>query len=139
MVRGGRGGVAHPRDPYHRVDVLDTGRRVRISLDGETLGETSRAKVIFEAGLPPRWYLPREDVRMDLLAPSDSHTICAYKGQASYFSYGDAADMAWSYEDPRHEAAPVRDLLCFYVEHTDYVVDGERIPRPVTDWSRSRT
>jgi uncharacterized protein (DUF427 family) len=129
----------HPREPFHSIRCLPSDRHVVVEVDGQVVVDTTRAVLLTETMLPPRYYVPREDVRMDLLTPSDSHTICAYKGEASYFSLGDTADLVWTYEDPRHEAAPVRDLLCFYAEHTDYVVDGERLPRPVTDWSRSRT
>jgi uncharacterized protein (DUF427 family) len=131
--------IVHPRDPYHRVDVLDTSRRVRISLDGETLGETERGKVIFETGLPPRWYLPREDVRQDLLAPTDTRTGCAYKGFASYWSVsvGDRveADLAWSYAEPRREVAPVAGMMAFFNERVDVELDGELQERPLTPWS----
>jgi uncharacterized protein (DUF427 family) len=129
----------HPREPFHSIRCLPSDRHVVVEIDGQVVADSTHPVLLAETMLPPRWYLPREDVRMDLLTPSDSHTICAYKGQASYFSYGDVADVVWTYEDPRHEAAPVRELVCFYAEHTDYVVDGERIPRPVTEWSRSRT
>ena len=130
---------AHPREPFHSIRCMPSGRHVVVEIDGQVVADTTRAVLLTETMLPPRWYIPREDVRMDLLTPSDSHTVCAYKGQASYWSYGDVADIVWTYEDPRHEAAPVRDLLSFYAEHADYVIDDERIPRPVTEWSRSRT
>ncbi len=126
----------HPRDPFHSIRCLPSDRQVVVEIDGQVLADTTHPVLLTETMLPSRWYVPREDVRMDLLTPSDTRSICAYKGEASYFSYGDAADMVWTYQDPRHEAAPVRGLLCFYAEHTDYVVDGERVPRPVTEWSR---
>ena len=131
--------IVHARDPYHRVDVLDTSRRVRISLDGELLAETDRAKVIFETGLPPRWYVPREDVREELLVPSSTRTGCAYKGFASYFSVrlGDRLeeDVAWTYAEPRREVEPVRGLLAFFNERVDIELDGELQARPLTPWS----
>jgi uncharacterized protein (DUF427 family) len=129
----------HPREPFHSIRCLPSDRHVVVEVDGQVVADTHRAVMLLETMLPPRWYIPQEDVRMDLLTRSDSHTICAYKGQASYWSYGDATDIVWTYEDPRHEAQPVRGLLSFYAEFSDYVVDGERIPRPVTEWSRSRT
>ncbi|HEY8308426.1 MAG TPA: DUF427 domain-containing protein [Lapillicoccus sp.] len=129
----------HPREPFHSIRCLPSDRHVVVEVDGQVLADTTRAVMLVETTLPARWYIPREDVRMDLLAPSDSHTICAYKGQASYWSYGDVEDIVWTYDDPRHEAAPVRGMLSFYAEHTDYIVDGERIARPVTEWSQSRT
>jgi uncharacterized protein (DUF427 family) len=129
----------HPREPFHSIRCMPSDRHVVVEIDGQVVADTQRAVMLVETTLPPRWYIPRDDVRMDLLTPSDSHTICAYKGQASYWSFGDTRDIVWTYIDPRHEAEPVRGLLSFYAEHTDYVVDGERIPRPVTEWSRSRT
>ena len=130
--------IVHARDPYHRVDVLDTSRRVRIGLDGELLAETDRGKVIFETSLPPRWYVPSEDVRAELL-PSETRTGCAYKGFASYFSLrvGDRVeeDVAWTYEEPRREAAPIAGMLCFFNERVDVELDGELQARPLTPWS----
>ena len=106
--------IVHLRDPYHRIDVMPTSRHLRISLDGEVLAETRRAKVLYETGLPPRWYIPREDVSEELLAPSDHRTGCAYKGFASYRSVrvGDLEEesLAWTYREPRHEVAPIARL-----------------------------
>lgn len=107
--------VGHPRDPYHRIDTIPSSRRVRVSLDGEVLAESARAVALFESNLVTRWYLPREDVCAELV-DSDSHTICPYKGVASYYSVGSAQDIAWYYPDPLPEAARVRDLVCFYNE-----------------------
>jgi uncharacterized protein (DUF427 family) len=75
----------HPRDPYHRIDVLSTDRHIRISLEGVLLAETDRAVGLFESNLPARWYLPPEDVLAELV-PSDTVTHCPYKGAASYHS-----------------------------------------------------
>src|SRR4051812_10272336 len=128
--------VGHARDPYSRIDVRDTSRHVKVSIDGETVAESRRTKVLFEAGLPPRWYFPREDVRMDLLADSDKQTTCAYKGFASYSSVGDQDDVAWTYLDPLHDALPVKGLIAFFNERVDLEVDGEKADRPHTQWSR---
>lgn len=128
--------VGHARDPYSRIDVRETSRQVRVSLGGEVVAESRRAKVLFEAGLPPRWYFPREDVRMDLLEDSDKQTTCAYKGFASYWSLGDEDDIAWTYLDPLHDALPVRDMVAFFNERVDLEVDGEKVERPHTQWSR---
>src|SRR3954453_17026346 len=89
----------HPRDPYHRVDIIRTDRHVRVSLDGEELASSRRAVALFESNLPPRWYLPREDVSAELL-DSDTITRCPYKGTASYHSVrrsnGEVAnDVVW--------------------------------------------
>ncbi len=127
--------IVHARDPYHRIDVLETSRHVRITLAGETLADTTRARVLYETGLPARWYVPREDVRMDLLTASDTRTGCAYKGFATYWSLGDEVDLVWSYPDPRHEAERIRDHLAFFNERVDVEIDGELQERPVTQWS----
>jgi uncharacterized protein (DUF427 family) len=126
----------HPRDPYHRIDVYPTDRHVRVLVDGELLADSRRGKMLFETGLPPRYYLPAEDVRMDLLQPSEKRTTCAYKGHARYWSAAGEEDVVWSYPDPAHDAEPVRDLLCFFDERVDVELDGELAERPHTQWSR---
>jgi uncharacterized protein (DUF427 family) len=130
--------VGHPRDPFHRIDVLPSSRQIRLELDGQVLAVSSRPTLLFEAMLPTRYYLPRADVTAEL-TPSPTRTWCAYKGQASYFSVSAGGrlvpDIAWTYEDPRHDAAEVRDLIAFFDERIDVVLDGERRARPVTPWS----
>jgi uncharacterized protein (DUF427 family) len=130
----------HPRDPYSRIDVLKSTRHVRISLHGELLAESRRPNVLYETALPPRFYLPVEDVRDELLVPSPRRTRCAYKGSASYWHVrvGDrlVEDLVWTYRDPEHDARPVADQLCFFNERVDLEVDGERQTRPRTQWSR---
>jgi uncharacterized protein (DUF427 family) len=131
--------VVHARDPYHRVDVLDSSRRVRITLDGELLADTDRGKVIFETGLPPRWYVPLDQVREELLIPSEKRTGCAYKGFASYWSVriGDRVeeDLAWCYREPRRDVAPIVGMVAFFNERVDIELDGELQERPLTPWS----
>lgn len=132
--------LGHPRDPYHRIDTYRTTRSVRVSLDGETIAESSRAVALFESGLPPRFYLPAEDVRTELLEPSETKTRCAYKGVASYWHVriGDTLhdDLAWTYEEPDDDGRPIRGLICFFNERVDLEV-GSHVPeRPVTQWSR---
>jgi len=129
----------HPRDPYSRIDVCRTTRRVRISLDGVQLADSRRAKALFAAALPPRWDLPVEDVRTALLVPSAHVSTCAYKGHASYWHVrvGDRLEenLVWTYRDPAHDAEPVRDMLCFFSERVDLELDGEPQGRPQTQWS----
>jgi uncharacterized protein (DUF427 family) len=130
--------VAHPRDPFHRVDVLPSSRQVRLELDGQVLAESSRPMLLFETMLPTRYYLPREDVRADL-TPTGTRTFCAYKGQASYWSAGagdhSLTDIAWTYTEPLHDAAEVRGLIAFFDERIDVILDGQRLDRPITPWS----
>jgi uncharacterized protein (DUF427 family) len=116
--------------------VRQTSRHVRVSLNGEVVADTRRAKVLFEAGLPPRWYIPREDVRMELLEDSDKQTTCAYKGFASYWSVGDEDDIAWTYLDPLQDALPVKGMVAFFNERVELEVDGEQQEQPQTQWSR---
>jgi uncharacterized protein (DUF427 family) len=129
----------HPRDPYHRVDVLESSRHVQVLIDGVTVADTHRPRLLFETGLPTRYYLHPLDVRLDLLRPSQTHTRCPYKGVASYWSaqVGDAVleDVVWSYQAPIPESAKIAGLLSFFNEKVDLIVDGERQERPRTRWS----
>ena len=129
----------HPRDPYHRVDVLDTSRHVVISVAGERVADTSRARVLLETGLPPRWYLPAEDVRTDLLEESETTTGCPYKGTASYRSLrlGERRDedLVWTYAAPLRALEPIAGRLCFFDERVDVEIDGDLQERPRTRWS----
>jgi len=131
--------IGHPRDTYKRIDVLPSSRHIRIERDGVLLAETDHAKLLYETSLPIRYYLPAEDVRVPL-RDSALRTICAYKGEASYKSVempdGTVLDdVLWYYPDPLNDAAPVRDLVAFYDEKVDVVVDGVRHGRPRTEWS----
>jgi uncharacterized protein (DUF427 family) len=130
----------HPRDPYHRIDTYRTSRPVRVSVDGEVVAESARAVALFESGLPPRFYLPAEDVRVDLLEPSETTTRCAYKGVATYSHVRAAGtpheDLAWTYEEPDADGRAIRGLICFFNERVDLEVDGHVQQRPVTQWSR---
>ena len=124
----------HPRDPYHRVDVLPTSRQVRVSVDGQVLAESSRTRVLFETGLPPRYYIPLEDVRAELAA-NDVTTRCPYKGEASYHDAGGQPALAWEYREPIPVVAELAGHLCFFGERADIEVDGERQEMPPTPWS----
>ncbi len=131
----------HPRDPYHRIDTFGTSRRVEVFAGGARVATSTRARVLYETGLPQRYYVPHADVRLDLLAPSETVTECAYKGTARHWSaVVDGAtvdDVAWSYDgEVRREAEPVRGLIAFYNERIDLDVEGVRVDRPDTPWSR---
>lgn len=133
--------LGHPRDPFHRIDILQSSRHVRLEVDGELLAESTRPRMLFETSVPVRFYLPREDVRAELI-PSPTRTTCAYKGIASYVSpvlgADDVTDLGWIYEQPLREAAQVTGLIAFFDERVDVVLDGVRRPRPVTPWSSRR-
>jgi uncharacterized protein (DUF427 family) len=129
----------HARDPYTRVDVLPSERQIRVELDGELVAESRRPHALFETTLPTRWYLPPDDVRSEMLVPSDTVTRCPYKGTASHWSVrtsrGIHRDVAWSYPDPVVECPRIAGLICFYNEKADLFVDGVPEARPWTPWS----
>ena len=131
----------HPRDPYKRVDAILSSRHVQVVLGGEIVADTRRAHFLFETRLPTRYYIPPEDVRMDLLVPSDKTTACPYKGRARYWSarIGGQAfpDIVWSYPEPIPECPKIKGLLSFFNEQVDEIrVDGAVVPQPVTSWSK---
>ncbi|MFZ0088969.1 MAG: DUF427 domain-containing protein [Solirubrobacteraceae bacterium] len=144
----------HPRDPYHRIDVVRTDRHIRVALDGQLLAETDRALALFESNLPPRWYIPHEDVVSEL-EPSDTVTRCPYKGTAAYYSVKRAGgddgapaaggnggasawgkDLIWYYEEPLPEVGRIAGLHCFFNEKVDIELDGELQQRPESPWSQ---
>jgi uncharacterized protein (DUF427 family) len=129
----------HPRDPYTRVDILRSSRTVRIEVAGVVVAETTHPTFLFETGLPRRTYIPKLDVRMDLLDPTPSASMCPYKGTARYWSVRAGGqvfpDLAWSYDAPFRESAPIAGLVAFYDEKVDVLVDGELQPRPRTHFS----
>lgn len=120
--------IGHPHAPYHRVDVLDTSRHVTVRANGEIVAETERPKVLFETSLPPRYYIPPEDVRRDFLVESTTETVCPYKGIASHWSVevdGERMeDSVWGYPEPLPEAEKVKDHFCFYDGKVDVELDG---------------
>lgn len=124
----------HPRDPFKRVDAISSSRHVQVLLNGVVLADSRRPVLVFETGLPTRYYLPLEDVHQDLLTPTDTHTVCPYKGTASYWSVTiDGSvhpDVVWSYLDPIPEISKIRKLLSFYPGRVDQiVVDGHPLPK----------
>jgi uncharacterized protein (DUF427 family) len=129
----------HPRSPYTRIDILPSSRRVEIQVDGVTVADTTHAMMLFETGLPVRYYVPKVDVHFDLLTPTETVTHCPYKGAASYWSVsaGDRVheDFAWSYPTPLPESERVAGLVAFYNEKVDVYVDGVHQDRPRTKFS----
>ena len=131
----------HPRDPYKRVDAILSSRHVEVVVAGVTVADTRRARFLFETRLPTRYYIPPEDVRMDLLVPSDKATACPYKGKARYWSVkigGEVfPDIVWSYPEPIPECPQIKGHLSFFNELVDEIrVDGVAVPRPLTPWSK---
>lgn len=129
----------HARDPYKRIDTLASSRHVRVVIEGQTIAESKRPYLLFETGLPTRYYIHSEDVNLERLTPTDSHTQCPYKGEASYWTVTvngrDYKDIVWSYPEPIPEIPKIKNLLCFYNEKVDIYVDGELEEKPQTDWS----
>jgi uncharacterized protein (DUF427 family) len=129
----------HPRDPYTRVDILASSRHVRIEIDGVVVADSVRPAILFETGLPPRYYLPLSDIRTDLLTPTDTQTHCPYKGMATYWSVdtgrGIRPDLAWMYRAPLPESQKVAGLACFYNEKVDVYLDDELQERPRTHFA----
>jgi uncharacterized protein (DUF427 family) len=119
----------HPRSPYARIDILPSSRHVRVLIDGEVVADSHRPWLLFETGLPVRYYLPKVDVRMDLLEPTESHTACPYKGTASYWSAvvnGQRHDdIVWSYPQPLPESTRIGGLVAFYNDRVTLEVDGQ--------------
>ncbi len=141
--------TVHPRSPYVRVDVLPTSRRVTVKIDGTVVAESTNASLLYETGLPARYYLPQADVRTELLTPTDTSSACPYKGVARYWSVtipggenpdGTStdtvhSDIVWGYDSPLPESEAVQGLMCFYNEKVDLEVDGEPVERPKTKFS----
>jgi len=129
----------HPRNPYTRVDILPSSRHVRVEIDGETIAESTSPRLLFETGLPVRYYLPKTHVRMDLLIPTETASHCPYKGEAEWWSVrvGDTVhdDLAWSYPTPLPESQKIAGLVAFYNEKVDIYVDGVPQERPRTKFS----
>jgi uncharacterized protein (DUF427 family) len=129
----------HPRDPYKRVDILASSRHVRVEVDGVTVADSAQPRILFETGLPPRYYLPLTDLRMDLLRPSATQSHCPYKGTASYWSVdtgkGVHQDLVWMYRSPLAESQKIAGLACLYNEKVDLYLDGEPQERPHTHFS----
>jgi uncharacterized protein (DUF427 family) len=129
----------HPRDPYTRIDILPSSRRVTIEIDGVQVADTTNAVMLFETGLPTRYYIPKTDVRLDLLVPTDTATSCPYKGTARYWSVlADGtthSDIVWGYDTPLPESSRIAGLVSFYNEKVDVYLDGEFQETPKTKFS----
>ena len=127
----------HPRNPYVRVDALRSTRPVRVELEGAVLAESSSPVMVFETGLPTRYYINRTEINFDYLIPTDTVTECPYKGTTSgYWSIriGDTVhpDLAWAYDFPTRQLLPIAGLIAFYNEKVDILLGGQRLERPKT-------
>jgi uncharacterized protein (DUF427 family) len=127
----------HPRSPYTRVDALRSNRPVRVELDGTVLADACSSVMVFETGLPTRYYLSRTDVDFAHLVSSGTVSACPYKGTTSgYWSIQAGGtvhqDLAWSYDFPTRQLLPIAGLIAFYNEKLDIILDGQPLPRPQT-------
>ena len=124
----------HPRDPFVRVDALQSSRQVRVERDGHLLAESDSPILVFETGLPTRYYLPERDVDPSLLADNDLQTGCPYKGLASYrdvlLNGRRHRGLFWYYQAPFREVAAIKGYLAPYNERVDLIVDGHLQERP---------
>lgn len=129
----------HPRDPYTRIDILPSSRRVRVEIDGVTVADTTNGRFLHETGLPVRYYIPKTDVRMELLAPTDLVTACPYKGTARYWSVtiDDVVheNIVWAYDSPLQESLGIAGLVSFYNEKVDIHLEEVLQDRPKTKFS----
>ncbi|TDW75427.1 DUF427 domain-containing protein [Kribbella pratensis] len=126
----------HPRNPYSRVDAIISTRRVEVAVDGITLADSSSTVIVFETGLPPRYYFPKTSVHLEHLTPSETVTACPYKGRTSeYWSIPSVPDVAWSYDFPTAPLLPVAGHVAFFNENVDITIDGVLQERPITPFS----
>lgn len=121
-----------PRDPYTRLDIRQSSRKIKVVIAGEIIAESDRPIMLFETGVTNRYYLFRDDVRMDLLEETDKRVGCPYKGMASYFSVrvGNTLkeNVVWTYPFPNPEYGRLQNLVCFYSDKIDgFFVDGEKL------------
>jgi uncharacterized protein (DUF427 family) len=123
--------LGHAADPYHRIDIRQTSRRLVVR-DGTTrIADTSRPVVLYESGFAPRWYVPREDVVEAALVPADGQTFCPYKGLASYYNIGGHKGAAWSYPQAWPEVARVSNFVSFEPDKVEVYLDNKKVtPEP---------
>ncbi|GAA1162745.1 DUF427 domain-containing protein [Kribbella jejuensis] len=126
----------HPRNPYARVDAVKSTRHVTVAAGELQLADSTSTVIVFETGLPPRYYFPRTSVALEHLTPSETVTACPYKGRTSaYWSIPTVKDVAWSYDFPTATLLPIAGHIAFFSENVDITVDGEPQERPVTPFS----
>jgi uncharacterized protein (DUF427 family) len=119
--------LGHAADPYHRIDIRRTSRKLLVRLGDQFIADASRPLALYESGFAPRWYVPREDVHEGVLTPVKLQTFCPYKGLCSYYSIGDARQAAWSYTDPYPEVRSIAGMLSFEPDIVSVFLDGEQL------------
>ncbi|CAN5336920.1 DUF427 domain-containing protein [soil metagenome] len=126
----------HPHDPFVHLDAYPSTRRVTVSSNGVVLADSTRAIFLWETDLPVRYYIPRDDVNLQLLTATDTESVCPYKGFATdYWSTADIPDIAWSYPEPFFPYRNIAEHVAFFSERVDISIDGAEQARPVlTEW-----
>jgi uncharacterized protein (DUF427 family) len=119
--------IGHAADPYHRIDVRRSGRRVVVESGGARVADTTGALVLYESGFAPRWYLPEADVEMGALTSVDRQSFCPYKGVCSYYDIGDQPLAAWSYREPIHDMPRIRGMISFEPQLVSVTIDGDSL------------
>ena len=119
--------VGHAADPYHRIDVRQTSRHLVVRAGGRVVADTTSPLVLYESGFAPRWYVPRDDVNGEELAPEELRTFCPYKGIASYYEIDGVDHAAWSYRSPIDDMPAIADLVSFEPDRVEVTLDGERL------------
>ncbi len=129
----------HARDPYTRIDILPSSRHIEVVVNGVKVADSHQPRLLIETGLPTRYYLPKTDVRMDLLESTETATDCPYKGTAQYWSVTAGGeifdDIVWGYKAPVEESIRIAGLVSFYNEKVDIYVDGVLEERPKSVFS----
>lgn len=119
--------LGHAADPYHRIDIRASSRHLIVRTGEQVIADTRAARVLYESGFAPRWYVPREDVAADALAPNELQTFCPYKGIASYYDIDGAQHAAWSYRAPFDSMAAIGELVSFEPDRVEVTLDGQRL------------
>lgn len=116
--------------PDHPITILPNAGRVVVTVAGRTVADTRRALTLREASYKPVLYIPRQDVDMAMLQPSERWTYCPYKGDCSYLSIpagGErSVDAVWTYADPFAAVVAIRDHLAFYPDRVDSIEERDR-------------
>ena len=130
----------HPRDPHKRVETLHSSRHVEVAIGGVLVATSAHPVLLLETDLPTRYYLRREDVRLDLLSPTGNLSACPYKGSADqYWTFSgppEVVNVAWSYSAPLPAVSAIAGRVAFYNELVDLRVDGALLDRPQSPFSR---
>jgi uncharacterized protein (DUF427 family) len=123
--------LGHAADPYHRIDIRDTSRRLEVRLGATVIARSGHPVVLYESGFAPRWYVPRTDIDVARLRPVEGQTFCPYKGLCDYYDIGDAHRAAWSYPNAYREADRISGLVSFEADRVEVFLDGARLrPEP---------